>query len=247
MDLLMNIMNNLILMKLLNVILMKNRMLYFILISIIFIVLIMLIGIILHRQANIVEKILINLIFLMFGTVAILSELYLAINLSNNQTLYLRIPIVFSILFISVLLIFMLYNMYFIWKDISKFKNANNIRQQCIYSNRFVLFTINILVVVLIIIISYAFIYYIINNLPSTMALDLKGNFLDSGHRKKLGECIYFSAVTFFTVGYGDMIPKGLFLCGIVVLEMITSYLLGIISIPILLSILLWNSRNSKL
>ncbi|MPN57283.1 hypothetical protein SDC9_204977 [bioreactor metagenome] len=87
--------------------------------------------------------------------------------------------------------------------------------------------------------------YYIINNLSSNMTIDLKGNFLDGGVKRRFGECIYFSAVTFFSVGYGDIVPKGIFFCSIVILEMITSYLIGIVSIPILLSILNENSRTN--
>lgn len=202
------------------------------------------IGLIIKKQDNIIDKFMINFLFLILGTVIVLAELYLFINISD-EPMYLREPIAFSLLFISALIIFMLYNMYFIWKDINKLKNIRSLHGKIIYNNRFGLFIFNILFVILIVISAYGFMYYIINNIPSNMTLDLKGNFLDSGVKRRFGECIYFSAVTFFSVGYGDIVPKGLFFCSIVILEMITSYLIGIVSIPILLSILNENSRTN--
>ena len=203
------------------------------------------INIIIRKQDNIIDKFLLNFLFLILGTVIVLAELYLLINL-KNEPIYLRQPIVFSLLFISALIVFMLYNMYFIWKDINKLRYMRSMREKVLYSNRFALFILSILFIVLIVIFTYGFIYYIINNLPSSIAVDLEGNFFDNGTQRKFGECIYFSAVTFFSVGYGDIVPKGLFFCSIVILEMLTSYLIGIVSIPILLSILNENSRMNN-
>jgi hypothetical protein len=200
------------------------------------------IGFILKKQNNIIDKILLNFLFLILGTIIVLTELYLLINV-NNEPIYLRQPIAFSLLFISALIIFMLYNMYFIWKDINKLRYKRSVYGKVVYRNRFGLFIFSILFIILIVIFTYGFMYYIINNLPLNVALDLEGNFLDDGVERKFGECVYFSSVTFFSVGYGDIVPKGLFFCSIVILEMITSYLIGIVSIPILLSILNESAR----
>ncbi|AYF54865.1 Ion channel family protein [Clostridium novyi] len=202
--------------------------------------------IIIYNQKNTFEKFLINFLFLMIGTIIALYGLYVSINISNNKPLYLRKPIVFSLLFISLLLVLMLYNMYFIWKDINSFNNNSSSIKKYIYNNKFAFFLIIIIFSISLVIIAYGFIYYIINNLPTDIALDLKGNFMDDGRKKTFGECIYFSAVTFFTVGFGDMIPRGVFFLGIILLEMITSYLLTIISIPIFLSILIDGLRIDK-
>ncbi|QGU96819.1 two pore domain potassium channel family protein [Clostridium bovifaecis] len=199
---------------------------------------------IIHKQNNVVEKFLMNLLFLMIGTIMALGELYLAVNFPKGQRIYLKQPIIFSLLFISILLILMLYNMYYIWKEINSLKGTYIKWQRLMYNNRFLFFIISIILIVSIVVCAYGFIYFIINNLPSSIASDLSGNFMDDGRRKKFSECVYFSGVTFFTVGYGDMIPKGIFFCSIVLLEMITSYLLSIISIPILLSILIGKYRN---
>lgn len=208
-----------------------------------YIFIIMTATLIIHKQNNVVEKFLINLLFLMIGTIMALGELYLAVNFPKGQHIYLKQPIIFSLLFISILLILMLYNMYYIWKKINSLKDTYIKWQRLMYNNRFLFFIISIILIVSIVVCTYGFIYYIINNLPSSIASDLSGNFMDDGRRKKFSECVYFSGVTFFTVGYGDMIPKGLFFCSIVLLEMITSYLLSIISIPILLSILIGKYR----
>ncbi|WP_242845815.1 potassium channel family protein [Clostridium haemolyticum] len=136
--------------------------------------------------------------------------------------------------------------MYFIWKDINLFSNNSSNIKKYIYNNKFAFFLIIIIFSISLVIIAYGFIYYIINNLPTDIVLDLKGNFMDDGRKKTFGECIYFSAVTFFTVGFGDMIPRGVFFLGIILLEMITSYLLTIISIPIFLSILIDGLRIDK-
>lgn len=202
--------------------------------------------IIILKQNNVIERFLLNLVFLMVGTISAISELYLAVTRYTRQPVYLKLPILFSLLFISLLLILMLYNMYFVWKDINSFQKIECTWKKVIYNNRFAFFILNIIIIVLIVLCFYGFIYYIINNLPPSIALDLKDNFMDNGARKSFGECLYFSAVTFFTVGYGDMVPNGMFFFSIVLLEMTTSYLLTIISIPLLLSILINNLRISK-
>lgn len=201
--------------------------------------------IIIHKQKNSIDKYLINFLLMMIGIVIALYILYIAIVIKNNKPLYLRGAIIFSILFISMLLVSMLYNMYFIWRDINRFDKKSFVKRY-IYNNRFAVFLMIIICSILLVITAYGLMYYIINNLPDSIAIDLKGNFMDDGRRKSFGECVYFSAVTFFTVGFGDMIPNGMFFLGVIVLEMITSYLLTIISIPIFLSILIDGLRKDK-
>ncbi|KYH29846.1 MULTISPECIES: potassium channel family protein [Clostridium] len=201
--------------------------------------------IIIYNQKNIIEKFLINLIFLMIGTISALAELYIAIHVPKNEEIvYLKKPIIFSVLFISLLLMLMLHNMYYIWKEINSLENTHVKWQKLMYNNRFLFFIASITISISIVIFAYGFLYYIINNLPPDIISDLNGNFMDDGGKKSFVDCIYFSGVTFFTVGYGDMIPKGVFLCILVLLEMVTSYILSIISIPILLSILVGRQEN---
>ncbi|ABK61079.1 potassium channel family protein [Clostridium novyi] len=201
---------------------------------------------ILHKQKNTFERFLMNCVLLMLGIISALYGLLTSITLYNGKPIYLKKPIIFSLLFISLLLVLMLYNMYFIWKDVNSYnKNKNSIKNY-IYKNRFSFFLFVIIFSISLVIFSYGFIYYIINNLPPSIALDLKDNFMDNGERKSFAECVYFSAVTFFTVGFGDIVPRGIFFLGIILLEMTTSYLLTIISIPIFLSILIDGLRLEK-
>ncbi|WP_415874481.1 potassium channel family protein [Clostridium sp.] len=134
--------------------------------------------------------------------------------------------------------------MYYIWKEINSLENTQIKWQKLMYNNRFLFFIASITISISIVIFAYGFLYYIINNLPPNIISDLNGNFMDDGRKKSFVDCIYFSGVTFFTVGYGDMIPKGVFLCILVLLEMVTSYILSIISIPILLSILVGRQES---
>lgn len=195
--------------------------------------------VIIHKQKNIIEKFLINFLFLMIGTITAMGGLYAAVNFPKGQYIHLQGPIIFSLFFISVPLILMMYNMHYIWKKVNSLKIAQNKLAKIIYNNRYFLFIISIILIVTLIVCVYGFIYYIINNLPPSLISDLDGNYMDDGRRKGFIECVYFSGVTFFTVGYGDMVPKGVFFSVIVLLEMMTSFLLSIISIPTLLSILL--------
>jgi voltage-gated potassium channel len=96
--------------------------------------------------------------------------------------------------------------------------------------------------VVLIIITANAVIYFIIHNFPSKELYGIfEGNFLKDPVKyyyrlpKRFSDCLWFSATTFFTVGYGDMHPVGNIMYLVSMMEMISAYVLGIIMIPILL------------
>ncbi|MBL4934136.1 two pore domain potassium channel family protein [Clostridium sp. YIM B02515] len=96
--------------------------------------------------------------------------------------------------------------------------------------------------VVLLIIIVNAVIFFIIHNYPQNQYNAIfDGNFLKDGIKsnyklpKAFPDCLWFSATTFFTVGYGDMNPIGNIMYLISVMEMISAYILGIIMVPILL------------
>lgn len=95
---------------------------------------------------------------------------------------------------------------------------------------------------VLLIITINAVIYFIIHNLPLKHANGIfDGNFLKDPIKyfyrspKPFSDCLWFSATTFFTVGYGDMHPVGNIMYLLSILQMISAYILGIIMIPILL------------
>lgn len=96
--------------------------------------------------------------------------------------------------------------------------------------------------VVLLIIIVNAVIFFIIHNYPQNQYnVIFDGNFLKDSIKpnykltKAFPDCLWFSATTFFTVGYGDMNPIGNIMYLISVMEMISAYILGIIMVPILL------------
>ena len=95
---------------------------------------------------------------------------------------------------------------------------------------------------ILLIISVNAVIYFIIHNLPLTVSNGIfYGNFLKDPIKyfyrspKPFSDCLWFSATTFFTVGYGDMHPVGNIMYLLSILQMISAYILGIIMIPILL------------
>ena len=96
--------------------------------------------------------------------------------------------------------------------------------------------------IVLLIIITNAGTYFIIHNYPYSQYNGIfEGNFLRDPvqyyyrYAKALPDCIWFSATTFFTVGYGDMHPVGNIMYLLSMMEMISAYILGIVIIPILL------------
>jgi voltage-gated potassium channel len=102
--------------------------------------------------------------------------------------------------------------------------------------------TIIFITIVLLVISVNAIIYFIIHNFPYKQFNGIfDGNFLkdpiNSYHRltKSFSDCLWFSATTFFTVGYGDMHPVGNIMYLLSMMEMISAYILGIIMIPILL------------
>ncbi|NLM34374.1 MAG: two pore domain potassium channel family protein [Clostridiales bacterium] len=101
---------------------------------------------------------------------------------------------------------------------------------------------IMITLIVLLIILANAYIYFIIHNYPSKRFNGIFGeNYLKDPIKqyyrgyKSFSDCMWFSATTFFTVGYGDMHPVGNIMYLLSMLEMISAYILGIIIVPILL------------
>jgi voltage-gated potassium channel len=100
----------------------------------------------------------------------------------------------------------------------------------------------SITLIVLLVVVMNAVVYFIIHNLPL-----LQGNGVFDGNllkdpikyfyrsSKPFSDCLWFSATTFFTVGYGDMHPVGNIMYLLSMIEMVSAYVLGIIMIPILL------------
>lgn len=96
--------------------------------------------------------------------------------------------------------------------------------------------------VVIIIIFVNAVMYFVIHNFHmKDLNSAFAGNYLRDPIRtnyklhKAFIDCLWFSATTFFTVGYGDMHPVGNIMYLISTMEMISSYILGMIMLPILL------------
>jgi hypothetical protein len=99
-----------------------------------------------------------------------------------------------------------------------------------------------VITMVLLIIIVNAVLYYIIHNYPSSWYYGIfDGNFLKDPisyyyrSSKAFSDCLWFSATTFFTVGYGDMHPVGNIMYLITMMEMVSAYILGIVIVPIFL------------
>jgi voltage-gated potassium channel len=99
-----------------------------------------------------------------------------------------------------------------------------------------------IISVVLIIIFVNAILYFLVHNFPMNhLNSPFAGNFLKDAIRsnyklhKAFIDCLWFSASTFFTVGYGDMHPVGNIMYLLSTMEMISAYILGMIMVPILL------------
>jgi hypothetical protein len=102
--------------------------------------------------------------------------------------------------------------------------------------------TIAAISIVFLIITVNAGIYFIIHNFPSSQLKGIfEGNFLKDPIKyyyrlpKHFSDCLWFSATTFFTVGYGDMHPVGNIMYLLTMMEMVSAYALGIIMIPVLL------------
>lgn len=141
------------------------------------------------------------------------------------------IPIAYMIMIYTVVIIFIL--------------SVNN--HLSVHDKNNVQFTIiktsaMVISIVILIIAANAIVYFIIHNFPfSQLNCIFDGNFLKDpiNHYyrvpKPFSDCLWFSATTFFTVGYGDMHPVGNIMYFISIMEMISAYILGIIIIPILL------------
>lgn len=102
--------------------------------------------------------------------------------------------------------------------------------------------TVSIISIVMLVVVVNAFIYYIIHNFPMSQTNTIfDGNFLKDPVKyyyrspKPFSDCLWFSATTFFTVGYGDMHPVGNIMYLLSMMEMVSAYVLGIIIIPIIL------------
>lgn len=101
--------------------------------------------------------------------------------------------------------------------------------------------TAAVISIVILIIVVNGFIYFIIHNFPTYRISGVfDGNLLKDPVKyfyrsaKSFSDCLWFSATTFFTVGYGDMHPVGNIMYMLSVLEMVSAYILGIIIVPIL-------------
>jgi voltage-gated potassium channel len=101
--------------------------------------------------------------------------------------------------------------------------------------------TAAVISIVILIIVVNGFIYFIIHNFPTNRISGVfDGNLLKDPVKyfyrsaKFFSDCLWFSATTFFTVGYGDMHPVGNIMYMLSVLEMVSAYILGIIIVPIL-------------
>ncbi len=101
---------------------------------------------------------------------------------------------------------------------------------------------VTVISIVLIIIFINAILYFVVHNFPTTTAnTHFAGNFLKDAIKsnyklpKAFADCLWFSATTFFTVGYGDMHPVGNIMYLLSMMEMISAYILGIIMVPFLL------------
>lgn len=110
---------------------------------------------------------------------------------------------------------------------------------------------ITVISVVLIIIFINAVLYFLIHNFHmSSFQSPFSGNFLkdaiksDYKYPKAFIDCLWFSATTFFTVGYGDMHPVGNIMYLLSTMEMVSAYILGMIMVPILL-LKISNNTNS--
>lgn len=97
-----------------------------------------------------------------------------------------------------------------------------------------------IISVVLVILFVNAILYFLVHNFPINHPNSpFAGNYLKDAIKsnyklpKAFIDCLWFSAATFFTVGYGDMHPVGNIMYLLSTMEMISAYVLGMIMVPI--------------
>jgi voltage-gated potassium channel len=180
-----------------------------------------------------------SLINIVFSVYAIFQMLYyyplrippLMYKRFNSTILIEAAPIVYIIMVYSVIIILILS----IHKHLS-IDNKDNIQPTIIKT------TVAAISIVFLIIVVNASIYFIIHNFPSSQVNSIfDGNFLKDPIKyyyrlpKPFSDCLWFSATTFFTVGYGDMHPVGNIMYLLTMMEMVSAYALGIIMIPTLL------------
>lgn len=99
-----------------------------------------------------------------------------------------------------------------------------------------------IISVVMVILFVNATLYFLVHNFPINYPNSpFAGNYLKDAIKsnyklpKAFIVCLWFSAATFFTVGYGDMHPVGNIMYLLLTMEMISAYVFGMIIVPVLL------------
>ena len=149
----------------------------------------------------------------------------------TNISLVEATPIAYMLMIYSIIVILIL--------SISNYLSINSNRNAQLL---IVKVAVAVTLLVLIIITVNAAAYFIIHNFPLRQSNGIfDGNLLKDPIKyfyrsfKPFSDCLWFSATTFFTVGYGDMHPVGNIMYLLSILQMISAYILGIIMIPILL------------
>jgi hypothetical protein len=180
-----------------------------------------------------------NIIDICISTLALFQmfNYYSKISRLHSNIPFTKIPIIKAVPVIYVLMIYFLIIIMVL--SINKYLSMkNNDTSQLII----IRVSVAITLIVIIIIILNAAVYFIIHNYPLKLTNDIfYGNFLKDPVNyyyrtaKPFSDCLWFSATTFFTVGYGDMHPVGNLMYLLSTLQMISAYILGIIMIPILL------------
>jgi voltage-gated potassium channel len=90
-----------------------------------------------------------------------------------------------------------------------------------------------------IIIFIYSFIYLRINILIHSAGIDMEGLKQDGFLIKDFTSIYYFSSVTFFTVGYGDILPHGDKLKLLSISEMIIGFMVNLLYVPVLFTFII--------
>lgn len=110
-----------------------------------------------------------------------------------------------------------------------------------LYRMRVLLIPLLYVVIVVITILVFAQIY---NNLIAHSSNQLV--YFSSGEKVSEWDALYFSSVTFFTIGYGDVVPKGNLLKLFVQLEMIVGHLINVFYAATLLNFLISNLATGQ-
>lgn len=177
------------------------------------------------------HSILLSIYYSIIAIIFINFLTYVITNITNNKSLLLYLIILlisFVRLFISVIIISVKIC------NINKKEDAQiNKLIYTIYKFRIILILLLIITTIVFSILMYSKIYYhynfFINNINEKLGL-YSG---ESRITDKL-DFIYFSTTTFFTIGYGDIVPKGEHLKLIVQSEMFLGYFMTILFIPLI-------------